>query len=54
MSLSGAAAENAAKTQCPKGHAYAGHNVMQRATGGRRCRTCHEEARDIRRALRRF
>jgi hypothetical protein len=50
----GGGAKNAAKTHCPRGHEYRGWNVMWRPTGGRRCRTCHDEASTIRRALRRF
>lgn len=38
----GASARCAAKTHCPKGHPYAGANLVLR-NGGRRCRTCDEE-----------
>lgn len=30
-----------AVTHCPQGHAYAGDNLMIRASGGRECRACH-------------
>ena len=33
-------AANARKTHCPKGHPYAGDNLMLRKNGDRRCRTC--------------
>lgn len=32
-------AANAAKTHCPKGHPYMGHNLIQKASG-RLCREC--------------
>ena len=31
---------NADKTQCPKGHEYAGDNLVNRADGARGCRAC--------------
>lgn len=33
-------ARNAAKTQCPKGHAYTPENTYVPPAGGRRCRAC--------------
>ena len=34
------AAENAAKTHCPHGHAYSGDNLILRKSGARGCRAC--------------
>lgn len=31
------------KTHCPAGHPYAGDNLSQSTTGGRRCKTCRRE-----------
>lgn len=36
----GFCAENARKTHCPKGHAYAGANLIMTPSGWRACRTC--------------
>jgi hypothetical protein len=35
---------NAAKTHCPRGHAYAGGNLIERADGARGCRECRRAA----------
>lgn len=35
---------NARKTHCPKGHRYAGANLVTRRGGSRRCRLCEREA----------
>lgn len=32
---------NAAKTHCPKGHPYAGDNLVIKTNGRRRCLACH-------------
>lgn len=37
------AAENKAKTHCPKDHPYAGPNLLIEKDGSRRCRTCRNE-----------
>ena len=39
-----------AKTHCPKGHPYAGYNLLVRSRGGRACRICQTtKNKDIRR-----
>lgn len=35
-----AASAQAARTHCPNGHPYAGHNLILRRRGGRDCRAC--------------
>lgn len=42
------AARNAAKTHCPRNHAYTGDNLVIDG-GGRRCRTCKNERQNERR-----
>lgn len=37
------ASRNAAKTHCPKGHAYDEANTIYPKRGGRRCRACHNQ-----------
>jgi hypothetical protein len=45
---------NAAKTHCPKGHPYAGANLIVRTVGGRRaCRACKREDARLRAERRR-
>lgn len=39
----GASAVNAVKTHCPRGHPYAGKNIVTLQNGGRWCRTCKQE-----------
>lgn len=34
-------ARNAAKTHCPRGHAYTAENTYVRPRGSRECRTCN-------------
>jgi len=46
----GPAAENARKTHCPQGHAYAPANTYRSSRGERVCRTC-KRARDRAREL---
>lgn len=41
---------NARKTHCPKGHPYAGPNLIVDSDGKRRCRTCKNEKNRERRA----
>jgi hypothetical protein len=42
MARKGRASNRAASiTHCPKGHPYAGDNLVTLSTGKRRCRTCH-------------
>jgi len=36
----GASARNAAKTHCPRGHAYTTDNIYVTKRGGRECRAC--------------
>jgi hypothetical protein len=36
---------HAKKTECPKGHPYAGENLYAHPNGSRQCRTCKREAR---------
>lgn len=36
---------NAAKTECPQGHAYDAENTRMHTDGGRSCRTCHRQRR---------
>jgi len=49
----GLAAQQAARTNCPKGHAYEGDNLYVDPRGRRHCRTCkRERARKYRRAKR--
>jgi hypothetical protein len=43
---------NAAKTHCPQGHPYVGHNIIIEPYGSRRCRECRN-ARKRRRRQRR-
>lgn len=38
------AAVAVAKTECLRGHALAGYNLIVRPNGTRNCRTCHREA----------
>lgn len=40
----GTTARNAAKTHCPRGHAYTPENTHRRADGSRRCRICGRAA----------
>jgi hypothetical protein len=44
----GAGARNAAKTHCPQGHPYEGHNLIRRdngrSSGNRSCRKCMYES----------
>jgi HNH endonuclease len=47
----GVGARNAAKTHCPRGHAYDAANTYISRDGKRVCRTCHRE-RALRRARR--
>jgi hypothetical protein len=49
----GKAAQNAARTECPKGHPFAGDNVRVNTRGGRVCKTCERAARLRNRARRR-
>ncbi len=39
----GVTARNAVKTHCPKGHPYAGSNLILRSDGARTCRACIAE-----------
>ena len=49
----GLAAQNSARTHCPRGHAYAGANLYVAPDGRRYCRTCRrEKQRNYRRAKR--
>lgn len=41
----GAAARNAKKTHCPKGHPLSGENLMVLKQGFRRCKTCMDAQR---------
>ena len=38
-------ANNAKKTHCPQGHAYAGDNLYTKPDGRRECQTCRADAR---------
>ncbi len=37
------------RAACPQGHTYAGHNLVTKADGTRRCRTCHNASERARR-----
>jgi len=39
----GLAAQNAAKTHCPRDHPYSGDNLIITSNGGRACRTCENK-----------
>lgn len=43
-------AANARKTHCNRGHPYSGDNLLLRANGDRKCRTCQVQRREAERA----